>query len=254
MKNKFLFNSLLSPLILFFLLSLISSPILAFDWMSNNLQVLHGTNFQLGDKSRTTITIEHADGWKYGSNFFFVDIINRDDISTEIYSELYTYLSLNKITGRDNSILFIKDAALMLGLNIGNKPENDNFQAYLVGVNFELDVPKFDYLQLSISSYKNDNVNGKYGVQITPVWSIPFEIADMKFKFRGFTDFSFGNTNASSTFTILSQPQLLLDVGDLAGLPSDKLYIGTEYNHWHNKFGIKGVDEHAVQAMIIGFF
>lgn len=257
MYNKPSFNRLTKHIFLKYLLlfCILDSPaVTAFDWMSNDIQVLQGTNFKLGDKSRTIITVEHADGWQYGSNFFFVDIINRDDISTEIYAELYTYFSLNKITGRDNSIAFIKDTSLMLGLNIGNKPENDNFQAYLIGVNFELDVPKFDYLQLSISSYKNDDVSGKYGVQITPVWSLPFEIADIKFKFRGFTDFSFGNTNASSTFTILSQPQLLLDVGDLVGLPSDKLYIGTEYNHWHNKFGIKGVDEHAVQAMVIGFF
>jgi nucleoside-specific outer membrane channel protein Tsx len=142
----------------------------------------------------------------------------------------------------------------MTGLNISNKPENDNFKAYLLGLNFEFSAPLFDYLQLSVSAYKDDNINNKYGMQITPVWSIPFELAELKFKFRGFTDFNIGNTNAAGRFSILSQPQLLLDVGDLVSLQSNKVYIGTEYCHWHNKFGIKSVNEHVVQAMIIGFF
>lgn len=242
--------------LVFLLLYLTASSASAavFDWTSSNIQLLHGSGFRLGSSERSTVTVEHANGWKYGSNFFFVDIIHRNDTSTEIYSEVYSYLSFNKISGRDFSVGYIKDFALMAGLNIGNKPENRNFKAYLLGINAEFSVPNFDYLQLSVSAYKNDSVSQKYGTQITPVWSVPFEIANVKFKFRGFTDFSFGDTNATGTFTILAQPQLLLDVGDLAGLPSNKLYIGTEYIYWHNKFGVKGVEEHAPQAMIIGFF
>lgn len=245
--NHLLLKSLL-------LLSVASQTANAFEWTSSDIQLLHGNDFKLGDKERTTVTVEHADGWKYGSNFFFIDIIDRNDIGIELYAEVYTYLSLNKISGHDLSFGYIKDISLMTGLNISNKPEKDNFQAYLLGLNFEFSAPAFDYLQLSVSTYKDDNVNNKYGLQITPVWSVPFELAELKFKFRGFTDFNIGNTNAAGRFTILSQPQLLLDVGDLVGLKSDKVYIGTEYSHWHNKFGIKGVDEYVVQAMVIGFF
>jgi nucleoside-specific outer membrane channel protein Tsx len=249
-------NSILSKsLPLFCVLSLASQSATAFfDWTSNDIQLLHGNDFKLGDKRRTTVTIEHADGWQYGSNFFFADIVDRNDIGVEVYAEAYTYLSLNKISGHDYSLGVIKDISLMAGLNISNKPENDNFKAYLLGLNFEFSAPLFDYLQLSVSAYKDDNVSNKYGTQITPVWSMPFELANLKFKFRGFTDFNLGNTNAAGRFTILSQPQLLFDVGDLVGLQSNKVYIGTEYSHWHNKFGVKGVDEHVVQAMIIGFF
>lgn len=236
------------------ILNFIVSSVQAFDWTSNNIQFLYGDTFKLGDKSRSTITIEHSDGWQYGSNFFFVDIVNRNDMSTELYAELYSYFSLNKLTGKNLSFGFIKDMDIMLGLNISNKPEYDNYKAYLFGMNFQINAPAFDYLQISVSALKNDNVNNKYGVQITPVWSMPFEIKHLKFKFRGFTDFNLGNTSNTGQFSILSQPQLLLDVGDLVGLSSNTFYIGTEYQHWHNKFGVKGVDEHVVQAMIIGFF
>ncbi len=248
-------NSILTKLLpLFLLLNLVSQSAEAFEWTSSDIQVLYGNDFKLGDKDRTTVTVEHGNGWQYGSNFFFVDIVDHNDIGIELYAEDYTYLSLNKISGHDWSVGVLKDISLMAGLNISNKPENDNVKAYLLGLNFEFSAPLFDYLQLSISTYKNDNVSNKYGMQITPVWSLPFELAELKFKFRGFTDFSIGNTTATGQFTILSQPQLLLDVGDLVGLQSNKVYIGTEYSHWHNKFGIKGVDEHVVQAMIIGFF
>lgn len=225
-----------------------------FDWTSNNVQALYGNDFKLGDKNRPTITIEHSDGWLYGSNFFFVDIVEHSNIGVEFYSEVYSYLSLSKVTGFNWSLGPIKDISIMAGLNIGNKPEHDSFKAYLLGINFDLANDWFNYLQISVSAYKDDNVRHKYGMQITPVWSLPFDVAGLKFKFRGFTDFNFANTNATGTFSILSQPQLLLDVGDLAGWKSDKIYVGTEYQHWHNKYGISGINEHVVQAMIIGFF
>lgn len=248
-------HSFLAKLLpIFLILNLVSFSAQAFEWTSTDIQLLYGNDFKLGDKDRATVTLEHSNGWQYGSNFFFIDTVARNDIGIELYAEVYTYLSLNKISGHDWSIGPIKDISLMTGLNISNKPENDNFKAWLLGLNLEFSAPLFDYLQLSISAYKDDNVRNKYGMQMTPVWSLPFELAELKFKFRGFTDFNIGNTNAAGRFTILSQPQLLLDVGDLVGLQSNKVYIGTEYSHWHNKFAIKGVDEHVVQAMIIGFF
>lgn len=226
----------------------------AFDWTASDIQLLYGSDFEFGDDERTTVTVEHGHGWQYGTNFFFADIADRNDIGVEIYAEVYAYLSMNKLTEYVWSLGPVKDISLVAGLNISNKPENDNFKAYLLGLSFDLSNPLFDYLQLDIAAYKADDISGKYGIQITPVWSLPFEIAALKFKFRGFTDFRTGNTNASGNFHILAQPQLLLDVGYLAGWKSDIIYVGTEYSYWQNKYGVKGVDESVVQAMIIGFF
>jgi len=244
----------LNSLWFLFLLSLLPLKGNAFDWTSNNVQVLYGSDFELGDTDRSTITVEHADGWEYGHNFFFVDIIDRSDIGIEVYAEVYSYLSLNKLTGKQFTLGPIKDISLMAGLNISNKPEDDNFKAYLAGLSFDLSNEYFNYLQFDISVYKSDNVSRKYGFQFTPVWSLPFQIASAKFKFRGFADFRTGNTNRLNTFNFLAQPQVLLDIGDLAGIKSDTVYIGTEYSYWQNKYGVKDVDESVVQAMLIGFF
>ena len=226
----------------------------AFDWTSSNIQQLYGRDFEFGDSERYTTTIEHANGWKYGQNFFFVDITDRDDIGLEVYAEVYSYLSFNKISGKDLSFGLVKDISLLVGLNISNKPENDHFSAYLAGLSFDLSNKYFDYLQIDLAAYKSDDVKNKYGLQVTPVWSYPFKIASAKFKFRGFTDFRTGNTNNSGNFHILAQPQVLLDIGDLAGVKADTFFVGTEYSYWYNKFGVKGVDESVVQAMVIGFF
>ncbi len=224
------------------------------DWTSSNVQILYGSDFELGDNDRTTITVEHANGWKYGTNFFFVDTTSRSDIGIEVYAEVYSYLSLNKMTGLQFEFGAVKDISIVAGINISNKPENDNFKAYLAGISFDLSNVWFDFLQLDITAYKDDSVSGRYGMQFTPVWSLPFTLADVKFKFRGFTDFRTGNTNNSGNFHVLAQPQMLIDVGDLAGWKSDKVYIGTEYSYWYNKFGLKGVVESTVQGMVITFF
>lgn len=237
-----------------FTLLLYILPAQAIDWTASNAQLLYGENFEFGDPNRVTATVEHAHGWQYGTNFFFVDIADRNDVGVEVYAEVYAYLSWNKVTGRAISLGPIKDISLALGLNISNEPERDHFKAYMFGVSFDLTNELFDYLQFDMTVYKADDVSGRYGLQFTPVWSMPFTIGGVNFKFRGFTDFRTGNTNASGHFHILAQPQLLIDIGDLAGWRKDTVYIGTEYSHWYNKYGVKGVDERVIQGMIIGFF
>ena len=49
---------------------------------------------------------------------------------------------------------------------------------------------------------------------------------------------------------LLAQPQLLLDLGNLWGA-KDKLFAGVEYQYWHNKFGVDGVDESLPQVMLL---
>lgn len=234
--------------------SLISTSCYAFDWTSSNIQLLYGSDFKLGNADRTTVAIEHVNGWKYGQNFFFIDIIDRSGIGVQVYAELYSFLSLSKISGADLSMGVVKDISLFAGLNISNKPEHDHFKAYIAGLSFNLANPYFNYLQFDMGVYKSDDVKDRFGFQLTPVWSFPFQLASIKLKFRGYTHFRTSNTNNSGNFYILAKPQLLVDIGDLMGIKTDTLHIGTEYSYWLNKFGIKGVNESVVQALLIASF
>jgi len=218
------------------------------DWSSNNIQILSGDGFKLGSSHHNTITIEHADGWRYGGNFVFLDIIQRDDIGLEVYGEWYPRLSIAKLLNKDISIGVIKDLSLVGGINAGSEPSNDPFMAFLLGIGIKFDAPTFDFFQIDIKSFQAENVN-TIGIQITPSWSLPFSIAGLNFEFRGFLDWSSASATGGTDY-LFTQPQVLLDVGDILG-ESSQFYAGIEYWYWHNKFGINGVTEQSAQIMFM---
>jgi len=222
-----------------------------FQWSANNIQLLRGNGFELGDSQRLTVTYEHVNGWRYGENFLFVDIVERDDIGIEAYGEWYPRLSLGKMTNRDISFSIIKDFSIVGGINAGSEPSRDPHKAYLLGGGIKLDVPYFDFLNLDVYAYKSDNVES-YGFQITPFWKIPFNIGKVNFIFHGFVDYASEGATGGKAY-ILTQPQLLLDLKKTFGIKHN-VFIGIEYTYWRNKFGINNVDEESAQAMVsLGF-
>lgn len=239
-------------LLCLFLLSF--SPIYAsaqplFDWSSNNIQLLHGNHFNSTDNTRTITTIQHADGWKYGENFFFIDIDNRAEADHyAIYGEFYPRLSWSKITGKTPSFSLFKDFSLVAGLNAGNQPERDPFRAYLLGAGIKFNMPGFDFFVIDVMAFKSENVNTT-GVQISPAWNSRFPIGSLNFEFKGFLDWQSADVTGGVS-NVLAQPQLLLDVGDIFGY-SKTFYAGIEYQYWHNKFGVKHLNENFPQAMIL---
>jgi nucleoside-specific outer membrane channel protein Tsx len=229
-------------------------------WQETDLEYLWGTNFVKNpfesktakDNSRSTITIEHADAWKYGDNFFFFDItnpeINRNGSLTSIYGEISPRLSIGKITGKDLSAPYLKDVLLAGTLELGN-----GFHNYLYGVGFSLNLPKFNFADLNLYVRNDTNKDGVTW-QITPCWQLPFTIGNQNLIFEGFSDIAGAEGNSSdpghySAFNIDAQPRLLVDLGKMWGSPGN-IFVGTEFMYWHNKFGVKGVDEYAPQAMV----
>jgi len=219
-----------------------------FDWTSTNIQVLTGGTYEFGPERRNSITIEHANGWAYGDNFAFIDIINRHDIGTELYGEFYPRLSWSKITGKKPAISMFKDFSLVAGINLANQPKRDPFKAYLLGGGIQFNVPKMDFFQIDVFAFRSEETHST-GIQISPVWSVPFQIGSLHFKFKGFADWQSAKASGGASY-LLAQPQLLLDVGQLAG-HADHVYAGIEYAYWHNKFGVKGVTEKVTQAMLM---
>lgn len=235
---------------------LLSAPLAAADqahagaaaWQSTNFQYLWGFNFKnVGDGSKdnnhSTVTVEHADGWKYGDNFFFFDINNPTDSDVEIYGEISPRLSLGKITGKDLSAPFVKDVLLAGTYEV--LAGKFSSHGYLYGIGLSLDIPKFNFADLNLY-VRNSSFEGTT-YQITPVWQLPFTIGKADMVFEGFVDIA--GSEGVSEFNIDAQPRLLLDAGKLWGAPGN-LYLGTEIIYWHNKFGIDGVNEFAPQVMV----
>ena len=71
---------------------LTAPPVQAADWSTTELQLQYGTldvPFVGGDTDTLTVTLQHASGWKYGDNFFFVDWLMADNDTRDVYGEWY---------------------------------------------------------------------------------------------------------------------------------------------------------------------
>ena len=244
----------MSPKLILLLCLLFTSPSWAtslFQWSYSEVQLLTGDGFELGTSHRSTFTFDHTNGWRYGGNYLFVDVYQRDDVDVEVYGEWYPHLSLNKLTQRDISFAIFKDFYLLGGINAGTEPSEEPFKAYFLGAGTSLDLPWAEYVTIDFTARKPDHLSTT-GLQVTSAWSFPFSVGGLKFKFRGFADYVTPGGSGGVSY-LLTQPQIILDVGEFLDHPG-KFYAGVEFWYWHNKFGIDGVSEEALQAQIIYAF
>ncbi|PKD41619.1 ion channel protein Tsx [Methylomonas sp. Kb3] len=230
-------------------------------WSNSEIQYLHGGNYQepfnANDVSQSIITVTHAHGWAYGRNFFFMDTLFTESgqtAQTNLYGEAYSTFSLGKVIGLDLSYGIFKDFGVTAGVNLGENMNSSHsgFRAWLYGVTVDFDLPGFDYFNIDFLRQRvTETADIGTSWQITPVWKLPFEIAGTKWSFEGFADFIGHNHTAARQ--ALAQPQLRLDIGNLWG-DSDHLYIGIEYQYWHNKYGIRGLQDSVPQALVLWKF
>jgi nucleoside-specific outer membrane channel protein Tsx len=230
-----------------------------------------------GTADTTIITFQHAGGWEYGDNFFFMDYsrysVNNDanfpvSDSSELYGEWYSNFSLSAITGNDLSFGPVKDIGLVAGFNYA--PEVDSAWV-LPGVRFALDLPGFAFAQIDVTGYMHQGggsadssvftvVDEDSSFMIDFAWAYPFKIGSTSWSFEGHAEYIDGRTQVNNFGTteleswILIQPQVRLDVGELMGTPSNRLFAGIEYQYWKNKLGTKGVDDNTVQFLAVWRF
>jgi nucleoside-specific outer membrane channel protein Tsx len=205
-------------------------------WRSENVQVLHGSDYELGDLDRTIVTLEHANSWTYGDTFAFADLTFADDNS--FYGELSPRLSLSRISGRHLSWGPIKDVLVAGTYEFGD----EGYEAYLIGAAVDLNIPGFTFVGLH-AYHRDDPALPGSTWQATITWHRPFEIAGQHFVIEGFADLA--GEEGPSAENQLIVPQLLWRV-PLGGEESP-LYFGIEHQYWNNKFGIEGVEESVTQ-------
>ena len=205
------------------------------EWHSTDVQLLHGDGFKAGPPERTIITLQHANRWRYGDNFLFYDkTFDGDD-----YFEWHPRLSLSRISGKSLSIGPIKDVFLAGTLEV---PQTGS-ERYLGGVGLDWNVPSFNFVKTNFYIRDNPALSGTtWGTTFS--WKKKFSIGAQPFLFDGFVDMA-GAEGDRSAYQ-LAVPALLADIGTHMGY-KDRLYLGTEYQYWHNKFGLKGVNESVAQ-------
>ncbi|GAB3625870.1 hypothetical protein PTE30175_04110 [Pandoraea terrae] len=241
----------------------------AFDWSDTSIHYWYGSTFRepgvtdsngkASDIGKNIVTFNHVDGYKYGTNFFNIDVLmsNSKDPSNngtsgaqEVYALYRHNLSLNAVTGTKNFALGpLRDISIEAGFDLNTK--NTTFaprkRMLVFGPNFQFDVPGFWNVAL-LYHYEN-NYNGIVGQSVhfrgtgmlESAWAIPFNLGGVPVSFEGFADVvapkgkdGFGESTKTE---ILFHPKLMVDVGSMIGMKKNVLQAGVGWEYWYNKFG-----------------
>jgi nucleoside-specific outer membrane channel protein Tsx len=236
-------------------LFLLSDAAYGFDWSVSEIHYQYGNlkrPFLQEESATSVITFQHASGWRFGDNFLFFDTAIPHSGKADYYGEYYGNLSLGKITGVDLSIGPIKDFGVLTGINWA--PGSDVLK-YLPGMRIAWNLPGFDFLNSDFTAYIDDSsakvretnsfmvdINGRY----------PFKLLNSRFSIEGHIEYIGERQNPFGVVHdwLFYQIQFRHDLGHrLLGRPQ-KLFVGTEWQYWNNKFGTR-VNESVFQALLV---
>jgi len=215
-------------------------------WQSNSLSYLYGKDFQVNPAIQQTITFEHANKWKYGDTFLFVDKIfyngqaDRGKGYRTYYGEFTERFSFGKIFDTKLELGPIKDVLLAVSYESG---EGDN-EAYLIGPGFDLAIPGFNYFTLNIYNRHTEGSRPGDNVwQITPTFSYTIPVGKSDILIDGYMDWVVDNDETKKRGTyhanLQFNPQVKYDLGKALNLGAKQLYVGIEYSYWKDKYGIE---------------
>jgi nucleoside-specific outer membrane channel protein Tsx len=214
-----------------------------------------------GDVPKHIFMLGHFSVYKFGTNFFNLDILksiendpaapSRTNTSQaqELYVSYRHALSLSKTTGSKVSFGPVRDVSITAGFDAGAK--NTSFAPrpfkLLLGPTLNVGLP-VGFLDLSLLMYNEDNNNGIVGREVNfdttwqlgAVWGVPFTLG-VPAIFKGFM--SITGPKGKDGFGVETETETLLrtsvqwDVGTLAGLNKGTVFAGVGYEYWKNKFG-----------------
>lgn len=244
-----------------------------FDWSMTEVHYQHGNlstpSFARRGRGRSVtdiVTLQHADGWKYGDNFFFMDIINdarRDGYNeSDFYGELYLNASLSKISGHHIGYGLIKDVGILMGFN---GAANSELFKYLPGLRLAWDIPGFVFLNSDFTAYidASSGLAGGGGPSQTDSWMLdingayPFSLGNHKFLLIGHMEYIDGRRNelgGEVAEWFMAQPQFRYDLGHTLFGKANHLYVGTEWQVWIHKQGDRKTYENVPQALAVWRF
>lgn len=233
----------------------------AAEWSDTSLHLWYGTAFaepaNPSNVEKTVLSFTHASGYKYGSNFFNIDLLYSDThdpvqgLTTvtsvgalEVYTVYRHTLSFSKIAGSKVGFGPIKDIGFEFGADLNTK--HNAFASRkimpIAGLSLSIDIPGFWIIGLMADKEWNTNAILGKSVEfditptVTTAWFYPVY---GPVSFEGFGSVNlpkgkdgFGN---DTKVEVLLHPKLMVDVGSFFGAKG--FQIGGGYQYWLNKFG-----------------
>ncbi len=236
------------------LLLLVSILFISSQAMAGSVSILKGSAFTKDSKrtiDKETMSIDAAGDWKYGTIIFAYDIdrplTSEDDEELSFGGIVTPLLSYKKMTG--NSLpAYVKDAFLKYELEHSSNGTRINYYGFA----FDFNVPFTSGITVETVLKDDSQVDGMGG-QVNFMWNVPFQFTSQyKFNFKGwFVSQIFAEANANYYF--VTQPQILLDLGNAIGSDKEKIYIGSEYALTYVKDAGDNNDDlikQSIQAMV----
>ncbi|HEU4844013.1 MAG TPA: outer envelope protein [Burkholderiaceae bacterium] len=240
----------------------------AADWSDTSLSYRYGTKFaepfNNQDISKSIVNLSGVSGYKYGTNFFSVDLLMSDDKDPssvgaksgahEAYALYRHTLDLGKVTGKNFAFGPVRGMGLTAGFDFNSKTDagyNSKKRMLVAGPTMMFDVPGFLNVSLLALWESNAPYNGytntavdryryKTHPMLTAAWGIPIG-AGIPLSFEGYANFigtkgkdEFGGDTATETNIDM---QIMYDVGAAIGSGKNVFKVGVEYQYWKNKFG-----------------
>jgi len=240
----------------------------AADWSDTSISWHHGSKFaepfNTEDITKDIFSLTHVSGYKYGTNFFNVDMLLSDSKDAananttavgaqEVYVVYRNTVDLAKAASFDFKLGPVKGSGITFGFDYNTKTDagyNSKKRMLVVGPTLMIDVPGF--LNVSLLALVESNApcntfsnscQPRYTYQTHPMlslaWGIP--IGSSAFSFEGFMNYiapkgtdEFGNDTKTET---LFDGQIMADIGMLTGGTKGTFKAGFEYQYWMNKFG-----------------
>lgn len=247
--------------------ALTSVAVQAADWSDTSLTFRHGSKFaepyEGNDISKNVVGLSHVSGYKYGSNFFNVDMLmsnSKDPASAgstegarEVYVVYRNTVDLEKATGKSFKAAGVRGLGVTAGFDFNTKTDagyNSKKEMFVVGPTLMLDVP--GYLNVSLLALAESNApstatltakryNYDTHYMLGLVWGTPFSVGSVPLSFEGFANFigakgknEFGGDTKAET---LIDMQVMYDMSSAFGAGKNTFKAGLEYQYWKNKFG-----------------
>ncbi|HEX4326823.1 MAG TPA: outer envelope protein [Burkholderiales bacterium] len=245
-----------------------SGAAVAADWSDTSISYRYGTRFREpvnnNNISKNIVNLTHVSGYKYGTNFFSVDLLmsdNKDPAgagSTNGAQEAYVVyrntFDLAKISGKDLKWGIIRGWGVTAGFDWNTKNDagyNSKKRMAVLGPTVMFDTPGFFNLSLlalwesnaPYSTFTPTSSTPRYYYKTHPMltgaWGIP--IGSLPLAYEGFFNIiapkgrdEFGNSTKTE---INFDSQIMLDAGAVLGGPKGTFKVGLEYQYWKNKFG-----------------
>lgn len=226
----------------------------AADWSDNSISYRWGTKYaepyNTKDVTKSIINLSHASGYKYGTNFLSVDLLNSggtDNNAQEAYVVYRHTVDLGKATGTNYGFGPVKGLGVTAGFdwNTKNTGYASKKRMLVAGPTFFMDVPQ-GFFNVTLAGLWESNrpsfVTARYDYDAHPAllaaWAIPVGAG---FSFEGYANYiaakgkdeSGGSTAPEFNF----DGQMMYDVSGNLGLPGGTLRAGVQYQYWRNKFG-----------------